>query len=876
MSLSSLPNGVVGVEYPQQVVTPNGGSKPYTFAINGTLPAGLTFSNGQISGLPTAVGTSEFTITASDASAPALTAAAKLSIAVSSNSQADLILSSSSASFALAANSGGIPESQAITVRSSVILQPLNYSVALQPSVPWAAASGGGSTPGTVSISLTGAALVLPASVSDYTTSVVVTCLTPSPCAGKTQSIGVSLTVNAPPALLSVGTSLLSFSATAANPAPSSQTLSIENKGGGSLGVRSISSPDGWVTLGGLPASIAAGVPANITVGINSAGLVSGYYRSSIQISTSVGSAAIPIGLFLSREVSMNLSPGGSQFQMQAGGAPGNASGAFLVSVNGSNPISFSASVLPGAPWLSLGGSSGSASSATPGSVAFTISPDAAATLAPGAYYGTIRVSSAQVANSPLDFNAILSVTPATDPVRPDPQPAGLVFISNGAATIPAQTVSVFAGSRTPLPYQASAATDDGGNWLRVGPATGTTSASAPAQSSVSVNLAGLAPGVYRGGVSYAFSSASVRTVNVTLIVQAGGTALLPPQLTSRAAGCTPTKLVPTQTGLTTNFAQPASWPTPLTIKLFDDCGTLITSGQIVTTFSNGDPPLPLQAVDRSSGIYAGTWTPRSTSAQITVTSRATATGFAAATSVIKGQVAPNSAPALNPGGTLNAFGASLGAPLGPGSIVQIYGSNLAAQPNTATALPLPDALGGTKVIIGGKSAPLYFASATQINAQVPIDLKPNQQYQILVSANGALSTPDTIQLTDVAPGIATFANGAVIAQHLDGSLVLEAKNPAKPGEIVIFYMSGLGVTDNQVGSGEASPGDVLARPTVPLKLTLNGLDAPVQFVGLTPGLVGLFQVNFKVPDAAPDGNLDLLIQQGDILSNKTILPVRK
>lgn len=876
LSLNSLPNGVVGAEYPQQVITPTGGSKPYTFVLAGTLPPGLAFTNGQISGTPTTVGTSEFTITAADSSLPPLSASAKLSVAVGSNSQAELILSSSSASFTMAANSGGLPESQTITVRSSVILQPLNYSVVMQPAVPWAAVNGGGSTPGTIFISLTNTALALAASTSDYTTSVVVTCLAPSPCAGKTQSIGVSLTVLAPPALLSVGNSLLSFSATAANPAPAPQTLTIENKGGGSIGVRAISSPDSWVTLGGLPSSIVAGVPANIAVGINPAGLVSGYFRGSIQISTSVGSASVPIGLFLSREVSMNLSPGGSQFQMQTGGAPGNGSGTFLVSVNGANPISFTASVLPGAPWLSLGSSSGSASSATPGSVSFSIAPDAAASLAPGAYYGTIRISSPQVANSPLDFNAILSVAPVTDPVRPDPQPAGLVFISGGAATIPNQTVSVFAGSRTPLSYQASAATDDGANWLRVAPAAGSTSASAPAQSSVGVNLTGLAPGVYRGGISYAFSSASVRTVNVTLIVQAGGAALFAPQLTSHATGCTPTKLVPTQTGLTTNFAQPASWPTPLTIKLFDDCGTIITAGQIVTTFSNGDPPLPLQAVDRSSGIYAGTWTPRATSAQITVTSRATATGFAAATSVIKGQVAPNSAPALNPGGTLNAFGASLGAPLGPGSIVQIYGSNLSAQPNTATALPLPEALGGTKVLIGGKNAPLYFASATQINAQVPIDLKPNQQYQIVVSANGALSTPDTIQLTDVAPGIATFANGAVIAQHLDGSLVIDGKNPAKPGEIVIFYMSGLGVTDNQVGSGEASPGDVLARPTVPLKLTLNGLDAPVQFVGLTPGLVGLFQVNFKVPDAAPDGNLDLLIQQGDILSNKTILPVRK
>ena len=876
LSLTSLPNGIVGVEYAQQVITPDGGVKPYTFAISGSLPAGLSFTSGQISGTPTLAGSSSFTITVSDASTPALSVSARLSITVNPNSQADLVLSASSAGFTLAANATGLPDSQAITVRSSVILQPLNFSVVMQPSVPWASVSGGGATPGTITVGLTSAASALTAATSSYTTTVVVNCLAPSPCAGKSQNIGVSLSISSPPPLLSVGASLLSFSASAASPTPSTQSFTLENKGGGSIGVKSVSASDGWVTLSGVPASVSAGVSANITVGANTSGLAAGYYRSTIQITTSVGSAALPVGLFLSRDVSMNLSPGGSQFQMQAGGAPGNASGSFLVSVNGSDPVGFSASVLPGAPWLSLETSSGSASNTAPGSVSFSIVADAAAALAPAAYYGTIRVTSAQVSNSPLDFSVILNVTPATDPVKPDPKPAGLIFISNGGSSVPSQTVAVYAGSKTAVPYQASAATDDGGGWLSVAPSTGSTSAAAPAQSSVGVNLTGLAPGIYRGGVSYAFSAAAVRTVNVTLIVQAGGAALLQTQFTSHAAGCTPTKLVPTQTGLTTNFSQPASWPTPLTIKLFDDCGNIITSGQVVTSFSNGDPPLPLQPIDKTTGLYAGTWTPRITSSQITITSRASATGFAAATSVIKGQVAPNSAPALNPGGTLNAFGASLGAPLGPGSIVQIYGTNLSAQPNTATALPLPDALGGTKVIIGGKNAPLYFASATQINAQVPVELKPNQQYQIVVSANGALSTPDTLQLTDVAPGIATFANGAVIAQHLDGSLVLDTKSPAKPGEIVIFYMSGLGVTDNQVPTGDASPGDILAHPTVPLKLTLNGVDAPVQFVGLTPGLVGLFQVNFKVPDAVPDGNLDLLIQQGDILSNKTILPVKK
>ena len=874
LSLNSLPNGVVAADYPHQVITPSGGIPPYTFRIDsGSLPSGLALSASQISGTPIGTGTSNFTLTVSDSSSPALTTSTKLSIVINENAQADLILAASSAIFPMTTGSRGVPDPHAITIRSSVVQQPLNYTLAMSPSVSWATVTGGGTTPGALTISITSAALSLPANVT-YSTSVIVTCASPSPCAGKSQSIGVSLAISGPPPLLSMSSTLLAFSATAANPDPGLQSFTIENQGSGSIGVRSISAADDWVTIGNVPGSIDAGVPAHVTVGVNTTGLATGYYHSSIAISTSAGTANLPVGLFLSRTVSMILNPGGSQFQMQVGGAPGHAKGSFLLSVNGNDAVNWSAEALPGAPWLTIGTSSGQATSATPGTATFSIDTDVAATLEPGAYYGIIRVTSGQIANSPRDYNVILSVTPATEEVEPDPQPAGMIFISSAPGAIPAQTISVYAGSKSPLPYQASADTETGGAWLKVSPATGLTSASSPAQSTVSVNLAGLSQGVYRGGVSYALSSASVRTVNVTLILQAGGAGQLVPTLISHAT-CAPTKLVPTQTGLASNFSQPASWPTALAIRLFDDCGTVINGAQVVTTFSNGDPPLALQAVDKNSGTYAATWTPHGTASQISISARATASGFPAATALIKGQVTPNAAPALTPGATLNAFGPEVGAPLGPGSIIQIYGSNLSAQATVASKLPLPTTLGGTSVIIGGKSAALYFASPTQINAQIPVDLKPNQPYQILVNANGALSMPDTVHLTDVAPGIATFATGAIIAQHLDGSLVLESK-PAKPGEAVIFYMSGLGLTDNPVDTGQPSPGDVLARPKIPLKLTLNGTDAPILFAGLTPGLVGLYQVNFLVPENAPDGNLELVIDQDSDQSNKSLLQVKK
>ena len=130
------------------------------------------------------------------------------------------------------------------------------------------------------------------------------------------------------------------------------------------------------------------------------------------------------------------------------------------------------------------------------------------------------------------------------------------------------------------------------------------------------------------------------------------------------------------------------------------------------------------------------------------------------------------------------------------------------------------------------------------MNAQIPYELEPNKQYQVIISANGALSTPDAIQLTNVVPGLAAYADGTVIAQHADGSLIT-AKSPAKGGETAIAYLSGLGATDNNPASGGAAPGDILARPNSLPTLSIGGKDAKIAFVGLTPGLVGLYQMNF-------------------------------
>lgn len=873
-SMVSLPNGILGSEYAGQIVTPAGGVAPYSFAISsGSLPPGLTFTNGQIGGTPSMSGKFAFTIAVTDSATPPNSSSTSGQILINPATQADLLISASAVPFSLIAGASELPAAASLPVRSSVVGQILSYGVQVSPGAAWLNVSGGGTTPGVIALSLDASAGKLAAAGSPYTATVTVTCSAPSPCAGNSQTIAVTLSVTAPPAQLSVPNSLISFGLTSPGPLTGSQSFGIQNAGGGTLTIKSVAAADGWLTISGAPSSLPAGPATQVVVNANATGLAPGFYRSSITVSSSAGTASVPVTLLLAQNNSMSLSPAGTQFTSQQGSAPGNPVGSFSVTVNAGGSVNWTASVAPGAPWLKLSTPSGSATNGNPGLVSYSIDATAASALAAGACYGMIEVSSPDVYNSPLDFEVVLNVAPVTAPAMPDPEPGGVVFIS-GSGALPPQTVQVYTNSKAPTAFQVS---PSGASWLSVSPTTGMTSATAPASTTVKADPTGLAPGIYTGGVSYAFAGAAVRTVNVTLIVPASGTAphVAPNATPNATSSCTASKVVPTQTGLVSNFSQPAAWPTPLAILLSDDCGSPVGNGQVVATFSNGDPPLALTASNAAMGMYSGTWTPRSAASTVTITAKASATGLAAASTVISGQVAPNKAPLLTPNATLHVFDPLIGGALSPGNIVQIYGQYLAAQTLVAPAIPQPTALGGTSVIIGGVKVPIYFVSSGQINAQVPFELVAGKKYQILISANGALTTPDTIQLAGDSPGIAAFATGAIIAQHLDGSLVTEAA-PAKPAEIIIFYLAGLGLTDNPVTTGDASPGTVLARPVDMPVVTINGAAAPILFGGLTPGLVGLYQINMAVPSDAPDGDLQLVVSQNGVQSNATILPVHK
>jgi uncharacterized protein (TIGR03437 family) len=311
-------------------------------------------------------------------------------------------------------------------------------------------------------------------------------------------------------------------------------------------------------------------------------------------------------------------------------------------------------------------------------------------------------------------------------------------------------------------------------------------------------------------------------------------------------------------------------------VQLNDDCGDSLAGGAVVASFSNGDAPLTLSG-NGQNGTYSGTWQPGSVTSELLITLNGTSGTLQPAVVQLNGGVAANQnqPPVLAPNGTLHNLNPVVGAPLAPGTIAEVFGSGLGPPVGVSPGVvPLVNTFDNTYVLIGPYQAPLFYLSSGQLDVQIPAELDATQQYQIVVSANNALTLPDNISIVPATPGVAAFANGGIIAQHTDFTLI-SSTSPAKPGEVVIIYLAGLGATNPSVPSGQPAPSTApLAQVTSPVTVTVDGQKAVVDFAGLTPGAVGLYQIDFQVPTNASSGNLTVVVSQNGLAGNSTTLPV--
>jgi uncharacterized protein (TIGR03437 family) len=234
--------------------------------------------------------------------------------------------------------------------------------------------------------------------------------------------------------------------------------------------------------------------------------------------------------------------------------------------------------------------------------------------------------------------------------------------------------------------------------------------------------------------------------------------------------------------------------------------------------------------------------------------------------------------------------GASFQAALSSNGFVSLFGQNFQTSGRTRSAGlgdfvngGFPTALGCVSVQATGPGLPqpvllpILYVQFDQINAQLPaftgtgpvtlkVILNPGAPNEL----SGDVATLNSLQA--FAPAFLLFSNSNIAAQFAGTAevvgrpSVIPGARPARPGEIVTLYGTGFGETTPPVTAGQLATS--AARVTAPVTLTIGGTTVVPDYVGLSPGSIsGLYQLNVKIPESTPPGDVSVRALIGGVES---------
>jgi len=178
---------------------------------------------------------------------------------------------------------------------------------------------------------------------------------------------------------------------------------------------------------------------------------------------------------------------------------------------------------------------------------------------------------------------------------------------------------------------------------------------------------------------------------------------------------------------------------------------------------------------------------------------------------------------------------------LAPGAALEIYGTNLTTGSSLASdSLDWKYRLAGTRVRVNGNAAPLYYASPTQLNVQVPVDLAPGTLAEVSLTIGEKIFALGQVPVVAAAPVIRGVISELGFLQ---------------------IYATGLGAVDTPVATGERALEDRFVRTLETPRVRVGGRDATVQFSGLAPGWVALYQVNAMLPPGLAEGDVEIELE---------------
>jgi uncharacterized protein (TIGR03437 family) len=220
--------------------------------------------------------------------------------------------------------------------------------------------------------------------------------------------------------------------------------------------------------------------------------------------------------------------------------------------------------------------------------------------------------------------------------------------------------------------------------------------------------------------------------------------------------------------------------------------------------------------------------------------------------------------------------------PVAPNTIVSLYGTDLATVTRAITAddlrpgqiLPTTLIDTGVRVLVGRLSANIYFVSPTQINFLIPASLIAGP-VDIQTGLDGRFGPSVKVNLSTAAPALFQGDSNFVVGTRPDGSVITNDK-PIRPSEIVVLYATGLGIADPNLPDGQLPKMAAVIQRVSEFRVQIGGITLPrssVQYVGLTPGFAGLYQVNLKIPDIL-DPNPEIRIGfDGQMSPSNVLLP---
>lgn len=220
---------------------------------------------------------------------------------------------------------------------------------------------------------------------------------------------------------------------------------------------------------------------------------------------------------------------------------------------------------------------------------------------------------------------------------------------------------------------------------------------------------------------------------------------------------------------------------------------------------------------------------------------------------------------------------------LAPNAIGTLYGVGLAfttkaLSANDIQSGTLPTVLPGTgvRVLIGNLPANIYFVSPGQINFLVPSILLPGK-VDVQVVIDGTFGPAISVQLAPAAPALFEADAQNIVATRADGSVVT-SDSPARPGDYVVLYATGMGPTAPPVPYGQLPTAAAALTHLSDLTVLLDGVAVDqnrIAYAGVAPGFAGLYQINVKLPDST-GSNPEIRVSIANQASRPGIrLPVR-